>query len=306
IDLWVITEGMAGTENQCLGVAQALGIQPEVKRIDLTFPWNVLSPFLGFEKAHSFTPTLKAPWPDLVIASGRKAIAACRFIKKQSKGKTKIVFLQDPRVKADEFDLVAVPHHDKLRGENVIVTDGAPNKINQKMLEEAKKEFSPAFSRMKSPRVAVLIGGNSKTHQLTEKTTKKLCDELNALDGSLMITASRRTGEENQKIIQNECDKPQNFIWNGNGNNPYLGMLAWADFILVTSDSTSMISDAATTGKPVHVIPLEGSSPKFDRFYSHLKSKNLIRDFEGKLENWDYTALNDSEKVAQAIKRSRS
>jgi hypothetical protein len=97
---WIVTEGLAGTENQCLGIADAMGLCPEVKRIRLRTPWKQLSPYLGFETAFSFKgDSLAGPYPDLVLASGRKAIAAARYIKKQSAGKSYIVFVQDPRVK---------------------------------------------------------------------------------------------------------------------------------------------------------------------------------------------------------------
>jgi mitochondrial fission protein ELM1 len=106
---WIITEGLAGTENQCLGVAEALGVTPEIKRVSLKQPWKLLSPYLGFEKAASFAPPLCGPWPDLLIASGRKSIAASRYIKKASGGKTFTVQIQDPRISLAHFDLVAVP-----------------------------------------------------------------------------------------------------------------------------------------------------------------------------------------------------
>ncbi|NQZ14933.1 MAG: mitochondrial fission ELM1 family protein [Alphaproteobacteria bacterium] len=299
---WVVSEGMAGTENQCLGVAKALGITPVIKRISLNLPWNILSPYVGFEMNATFTPKLEGPWPDLVIASGRKAVAAARFIKKKSKGKTFTVFLQDPKVLPSHFDLVAVPFHDKMRGQNVLITDGAPNKITLDSLNSAKNEFSVAFSKLNAPRIAVLIGGTSKAHKMTTEVTKKLCHQLNNIDASLMITASRRTGEENLKVIQKECGNDKNFIWDGSNKNPYLGILAWADYILVTADSTSMISDAATTGKPTYIIPLDGGSSKFDIFHTHLKNIGAVREFSGSLEKWSYAPLTDAADIAHVIK----
>jgi len=305
---WIITEGMAGTQNQCLGVAQALEehikLDTRVIQISLNFPWNVLSPYLGFEQPFTFIPKFTAPWPDIVLASGRKAIAAARFIKKASKGNSVTVFIQDPRVNPAQFDLVAVPFHDKTRGSNVIITDGAPNKITPDTINAAKAEFAPLFKPLKQagkPMAAVLIGGNSKAHRITPALTEKICARLNALDISLMVTASRRTPPECLKIIQNQLDKPHNFIWNGNGENPYFGMLAHADYIFVTSDSTSMLCDAGTTGKPVYLIPLKGGSPKFNLFYKRLKDLGVLRDFGTSFEPWDYAPLNDADKVARAI-----
>jgi len=139
---------------------------------------------------------------------------------------------------------------------------------------------------------------------MTPAITQNMVDNLKKLDTNLMITASRRTGEENLKLIQQELNTGCNFIWNNEGENPYWGMLAWADYILVTSDSVSMLSDAATTGKPTYVIDLEGSSAKFDRFHSHFQKIGASKPFTGKLEPWHYTPLNDAQKIANFIKEN--
>ncbi len=305
---WVITEGMIGTQNQCVGIAESLGLTPDIKQIGLRQPWKIFSPWLGFEMSYTFTPSLApsngATWPDIVIASGRKSIAAARYIKKKSGGKSFTVQVQDPKTNPAQFDLVAVPHHDRLRGDNVIVTNGAPNRLTPDRLNAAKKEFSPLFKPMNSPRVAVLIGGNSRTHTLTSDITHKLVQQLNGLDAGLMITTSRRTGAENLEIIQQELANADNFIWDGTGDNPYFGMLAWADYIIVTSDSVSMLSDAGTTGKPVYVVDLDGHSARFNRLHQHFKQLGVTRPFDGNLVSWDYAPLNDAALVSNAIKES--
>ena len=339
IKCWVITEGMIGTENQCLGVTDALGITPEIKHIAIRQPWKTLTPWLGFEQSFTFTEPLIGPWPDLVIASGRKAVAASRYIKKKSGGKTFTVQIQDPQCSPSHFDLVAVPHHDSLRGENVIVTDGAPNRITNIKLQDAKEEFSSLFETMSSPRLAVLIGGNSRTHKITPEIMQILVAQLKTIDANLMITASRRTGEENLRILQSNLEdkispspimdeqaddlkysikgdtqhlnpvlppksKRKVFIWDGTGANPYHGMLAWAHHILVTSDSVSMISDAATTGKPIHIIALDGGSTRFDKFHNHMQGLDVARPFVGNLTDWTYEPLSDATKIANAIKQA--
>jgi len=304
IKCWIITEGMAGTENQCLGVAEALGITPEVKRITLRQPWKMLSPYLGFENAHSFTPLLKAPWPDLLIASGRKSIAAARYIKKASGGKTFTVQIQDPRISPGHFDLVAVPRHDPTRGENVIVTSAAPNRITKARLDAARKEFAPLFETLPRPRVAVLIGGSSKAYTMTPAIMEQLAAQLSALKAGLMITTSRRTGEENEAILYKALtDKDDTFIWDGQGANPYFGMLAWADYIIVTADSASMLSEAASTGKPVYRIDLKGGSKRINALHKTLEDRGAVRPFTGTLEHWNYEPLDDANIVAEAIRQ---
>lgn len=306
VSCWIVTEGLAGTENQCLGVAEAMGLMPVVKRIGLRQPWKFLSPFIGAEQSWTFTgDPMKAPWPDLIISSGRKSVAAARFIKKQSGGKTFIAQLQDPRVKPAEFDLVAVPAHDKLRGDNVILTQATPNRITPQRLADGRQDFASLLRSVPNPRVAVLIGGSSKAYTFEIENMRTLTAQLKELDRlgfGLMITVSRRTGDANLALLREMLKHTKAFLWDGRGDNPYFGLLGWADYILVTADSASMISEAATTGKPVYVIPLEGGSAKFDRLHRGLMEQNIIRPFTGQLQPYLYEPLKDAGLVAGKIR----
>jgi len=300
IACWVVTEGMAGTENQCIAVAEALGGRFNIKRISLRQPWKMLSPLFGFEQSWSLSPSVEPPWPDLVIASGRKSIAASRYIKKMSGGGTFTVQIQDPRVDPKHFGLVAVPHHDPTRGENVIVTDAAPNRITADRLKTESKAF-PQFDVMSAPRVAVLIGGSSKAYTMNETVTNRLAAQLRDLDARLMVTSSRRTGAKNEAILRQAL--PNAYFYDGGGENPYFAMLHAADYILVTADSASMLSDACSTGKPVYMIDLEGGHPRIDRLHKHLQDLGAMRRFDGNLETFTYEPLNDAMKIADAIKK---
>ncbi len=301
-NLWVITEGMAGTENQCLGVAQALGLAPTIHRVKLNAPWHLIPPFLPLEHKSMFNPPLAPPWPDILITSGRKAVSVARYIKKASGGKTYTVHIQDPRTSQKTFDLIAVPEHDPTRGNNVITTLGAPNIITPNLLGEAKEKFK-AFEKFSSPRIGVLIGGTSKAYTMSMENTQSLIEKLSALNGHLMITASRRTGEENANLLRKELDGDNIYFWDGTGDNPYRAILAYADVILVTADSTSMLSEAATTGKPVYIIPLEGGKKRIQSMHQNLIDHGAARFFEGKLEHWTYEPLQDAHKVALEIKK---
>ena len=297
----IITEGMAGTENQCIGIAEHLDMAVDIMRITLYEPWKTLSPWLGFEQKWSFIPPLVPPWPDLLIASGRKSIAAARYIKRKSGGRTVTVYIQDPRTPPHHFDLVAVPEHDPLRGENVIVTKATPNKVTPAKIQAATSAF-PALGALPSPRVAVLIGGTSKAYNMTRAVTEKLAQDLANLDASLMITCSRRTGEENRKILETHFKNGAHFFWDGQGDNPYMAMLGQADYILVTADSASMISESCTTGKPVYMIPLEGGAKRIERLHDNLIRHGVLRKFSGALDHFAYEPLNDAQMVADAIK----
>ncbi len=299
---WVITEGMAGTENQCIGIAESLGVKPEIKQIKLRMPWKKLTPYLRLEAGWAFSPALEPPWPDLVIASGRKSIAASNYIRKMSNGKTFRVQVQDPRISPSNFNLVVLPEHDPTRGMNVFVTQAAPNRITPAKLEAARAAF-PQFQSVQKPRVAVMIGGNSKAYKLTSSRMQNLANQLKLLDAGLMVSTSRRTGIDNEKILRDTLEPSGAYIWDGKGENPYLGMLAWADFILVSADSVSMISEACTTGKPVFMLNLEGGRPRLKSFHENLIEYGALRVFKGRLERWQYTPLNDAQRAAEEIQR---
>src|ERR1700722_6063856 len=103
ISCWVVTDGKAGMENQCLGLAEALGVAPTVKRVKLRSPWRELSPFLrlGLGWAHSREGDAVAPpWPDLLIATGRHSVPASLYVRRASRAGggrgTLTVQLQNP------------------------------------------------------------------------------------------------------------------------------------------------------------------------------------------------------------------
>lgn len=297
---WIVTEGMAGTENQCRGVMDALDLTPDIRRIALRQPWRMLCPYLPFEQSWSFVPALQGPWPDLLITAGRKAIAAARYIKKCNP-KTYTVHLQDPHYPASFFDLVAVPHHDTLRGDHVVVTDAAPNRMTAQGLANAPRRYTSD-----KPMVGVLIGGNSKTHRLSDAVMEKFSRQLADLarDYKLLVTISRRTGAAQTRQLLVSLQGTDAAIWDGTGENPYFSILAQAACFIVTNDSVSMISDAATTGKPVHLVALEGASPKFARFYDHMAGLGITRPFAGQVEHWTYTPLRDAQKIADFIRKA--
>lgn len=307
ISCWVITEGIAGTENQCIGIAEAMGLTPTIKRVTLRFPWKQLTPYFRFFNKYAFaheSAPIKEPWPDLVISSGRKSIPAALHIKQASRGKTYIAQIQDPRCNPNLFDLVVVPSHDPTRGDNVITTIGSLNRITNEKLRNESEKFTPFFQD-KKPKLALLIGGNSKAHTLTQTTTKRLCDDIKTLSKqyNIMITASRRTGPENQALLKNELSNlPTIYFWDGEGVNPYFAFLAQADKILVTEDSASMISESITSGKPTYIIPLEGGGKRINKFHQEIIEKGYVKRFDnGVLEDFTPKPLKETQRIAKII-----
>lgn len=264
-------------------------------------PWPV--PFLALGKNSS---PLHEPWPKLLIACGRNSIAYSSAIRERSAGGTFVVQCQDPRIDTNYFDLVVPPEHDGLTGDNVMSILGSPNRINATSLDKARDEFAETFRALPRPLVAVLIGGESRHYKMTNDRIDNLILELKALVKSghgLAITTSRRTAKDIDHRLQANLTGDEVFFWDGNEPNPYLGMLAHADHILVTEESTNMVTEAAGTGKPVHVIRLKGGAPKFDEFHRQMIAREIARPFQGELETWTYEPLNETARVAEEIKK---
>lgn len=310
---WVVTDGKAGMENQCLGLAEALGLSPIIKRIKLRSPWKQLSPFLRHGLANAFSAdgdSVAPPWPDLLIATGRASIPAALHARRMSRltgGRgTVTVQIQNPVIDPSRFDLVVVPRHDEMTGANVMSTRGSLHRVTAAMLAGEAEKFLPQVAHLPAPRVAVLIGGTNAVYSLTPREMVVIATQLKALAASgyrLMITPSRRTGDDNMAVLQHELRDTACFIWDGQGGNPYYGMLGLADAVIVTCDSVNMVSEACSTGKPVLVIDLPGGSDKFRRFHQAMRDDGLTRAFTGKIEPWSYAPLDDMRLVADRVRR---
>jgi hypothetical protein len=307
---WVISEGHAGAENQCLGLAEALGCKAEIKRINVGAPWKWLSArwWLNPLNGRGFGgDKLAPPWPDLVISCARKPGGIAAAIRQASGGKTFAVHIQDPRLPPENFDLIAVPEHDKLRGENVIVTRGSLHRVTPARLAEAAEKFAPLLAHLPRPLLAVLIGGANRHFRYSDARIQELTAQLaataKAFGAGLAVTPSRRTEAQHIAMLRAGLAITEHFFWEGQGENPYYGLLALADHIAVTSDSVSMLSEACATGKPVYVIEIAAGSPRWERFQRGLYTDGIARPFNGKLEHWNYTPLKETERVAAAIQK---
>lgn len=311
---WIASAGVIGMENQCKGLAEALDFEPIIKKIVLRPPWKQLAPFLRRGLRFAFateSDSLAQPWPDLVICSGRAGgMAALHVQRMAAKAGKRVytVYIQNPVISPSRFDVVAVPRHDRLEGDSVITTRGSLHRVTDGLLEKEAVAFRDDFSDLPERRIAVVIGGSNSVYQLTPKEMRPLAKQLAALakeeNIGLMVTASRRTGKENLAILQEELKGTPHKIWDGNGPNPYYGMLGLADTILVTADSVNMVSEACSTGKPVYILPLAGGSGKFRRFHQALRDDGMTRIFKGKLEHWEYQKLNDVELVAMRVREA--
>jgi uncharacterized protein len=309
LQIWVLHDGKIGMANQVTGLAEALGWPITQKHLAIRPPWRYLPPGLWLAPALAIDPAgarLQPPWPDIVIGCGRNSVAPARMIKRASGGRAFWVQVQDPRFARSEIDLIVAPRHDPAPGENVFRTLGAVHRVTPEKLAADAARWAPTFAVLPRPLVAVLIGGDNSVYRLTEERFGALCDRLVALAKSgvgLAITPSRRTGDTQRAMLQKRLAGLPAFIWNGSGDNPYFAMLGAADAIIATADSVSMISEAASTGKPVHIIELEGGSAKFARFHQAMREAGVTRPFNGTLETWHYAPLDDTARAAAEVRR---
>jgi mitochondrial fission protein ELM1 len=296
-------------ESQCVGLAEALGLKPIIKRVRLRPLWEALSPYLNSWKSVAISSkgdALEAPWPDIVIASGRQSILPSLYVQQRTGGRSFHVQIQNPVIDTQKFDAVVVPAHDHLQGSNIINMEGALHRVTPELLQAEAQKWAPTFAHLKRPYVAVLLGGSNANYRLDPKVIMQLGPQLTSLaaqgKASLLITPSRRTGAMNSVLLSALLHNVPAYLWDEQGENPYYGMLGLADSIIVTCDSINMISEACATGKPVHVVKLPGTSEKFNAFYQALQDSGRIRFFSGTLENWTYSPLREMQRVASLIR----
>ncbi|MBI1214399.1 MAG: hypothetical protein GC185_01110 [Alphaproteobacteria bacterium] len=299
---WVVTEALAGLQSQATGLAAALGLVAEVKSLAKPgAPWKFLpSGFWPSSLALSLCTDdggLAPPWPDVLITCGRCSVAVALAIRKASGGRTFTVHIQDPHMGGENFDAVIVAAHDALRGPNVLATQGALHRVTREKLAAGHAQFADYFSGLPRPLFSVLVGGGLKGRGIGAQEMRGFAQKLHGLavasGGALAVTPSRRTGPEIVAALEGALSGVPHRIWDGQGENPYLGMLAHADAIVVTSDSVSMTSEACFTGKPVYVHDFGLRSKRLCRFQAALMEKGVTRALTGAPQDWTPPAMDD-------------
>ncbi|GGB35493.1 hypothetical protein GCM10011316_04530 [Roseibium aquae] len=245
------------------------------------------------------------PFPDLVIGSGRRAVPYLRHLKAASDGRIFTVCLKDPRTGPSAADFIWVPEHDRLRAGNVLATLTGPHRFSQTLLETQRRETHTEIDALRTPRVAVLVGGNSRHHRFTEKDISSFTTGLAAIaDGagaSCLITLSRRTPDALKNRLADFARSGPHLFYDGTGRNPIAAFLAKADAIVVTADSANMIGEVLATGRPVHVFRPAGGHRKMDRFLGTLSSRGLIHPFPGPLKTTTYEPVDATPEIAAHI-----
>ena len=301
----LLTQGMHGMVSQVEGLAKALGLSYKHQKIELKSFWNLIppkiSPISENLVKNKFVCDCK-----IIISCGRKSVIPSIALKKRLGNQIFNIHIQDPKVSFEHFDLIVSPEHDRLKGENIINTTGAIHYLTLDEIHKAKDYLLSKIEKQKEV-VTLILGGPTKYYNYDNESMIQIFSKINKQilekNMQLIIIPSNRTPE---KIIQfaKEYFNKNRLIVDSVDKQAYLSSLALAKYIVVTCDSSSMISEAALTGKPVYVamIPAMRNDKRFQKFRNLLESMNIIRKLEDSLDTWSYEKLDETNRIAKQIK----
>ncbi|MDC0513927.1 mitochondrial fission ELM1 family protein [Pelagibacteraceae bacterium] len=301
----LLTQGMHGMISQSEGLAKALNLDYKHQTIKLKKFWNYIPP--------KFTPITENILSEnficnakVIISCGRKSVIPSIILKKKFGKDILNIHIQDPKVELSNFDFIIAPEHDGLSGENVLTSKGAIHYLTNKELDDNENYLKPKINNKKKI-VTLIIGGPTKHYDYKDTTIENIFLKIkkNFLEKNyqLILVPSMRTPQHTIDIAKNYFNEDQIIIPNVD-KKAYLCSLKKADHIIVTCDSTSMISEAAITGKPIYVaqMPAIKNNERFKSFFNLFISLNIIKELGTQVENWTYTKLDETNKIADQIR----
>ncbi|MEM7728982.1 MAG: mitochondrial fission ELM1 family protein [Pseudomonadota bacterium] len=304
----VVSDGRRGIENQALGLAEAVAAQYgtpceiATHRLSHGAAFAALPPSLQLLGRRSFA----LPDAELLIGCGRQAVAPLLSARRAG-ASAFTVFVQDPRVEPSRFDLVVAPEHDGLSGPFVETMIGSPNRVTRDRLIGETLAHADRLAPLPMPRAMIAVGGDSRTHRMDGASVQAHLDAVATLSDrgySLLVTTSRRTPDAvvgQWKALAEATphvwlDTPER-----SGANPYFAFLGGADLILVTEDSTNMLTEACATGKPTSRLPMGGNPGKFVKLYTALEARCGVRRWSPDAAPQKYQTLRETDRVARAV-----
>ena len=301
----LLTQGMHGMVSQVEGLAKALGLSYKHQKIELKSFWNYIppkiSPISENLVKNKFVCDCK-----VIISCGRKSVIPSIALKKRLGNQIFNIHIQDPKVSYKHFDLIVSPEHDNLKGENIINTIGAIHYLDKKEINDNSKYLGIEKDKRREL-VAFIIGGPNKYYNYSEKQIHELFNKVKTLftpdKFKIIVIPSYRTPENILKIAFNTFNLNHHVVKTID-KNAYLSALSISNYIVVTCDSTSMISEAAITGKPIYIAMMKSFKPtgRFKKFYSQLKDLGITRELEDRVESWSYNSLNEVNRIAPIVK----
>ncbi|MEI7712828.1 MAG: mitochondrial fission ELM1 family protein [Rhodospirillales bacterium] len=301
---WILSEGYAGLQAQALGLAEAAGLIPDMRVLKPTGLSRKLPARFWPRPLGVVADAMRGPAPDLAIGCGGMAGAVLAALRRTG---PRVVQVQNPRMDIRKFDLVVANTHDELTGPNVVVARTALHRVTPARLTAEAERWRDRLAPLKRPLVAVLLGGNNGRYTLDTAVGGRLAADLAAMakrDGvGIAVTPSRRTDPAVTALMRAILAPVGGWVWDFTGDNPYFGMLALADLIVVTQDSVSMISEASATATPVMFAPLPGKSRRQGIFIDTMMKEGRVKPFAGRYALWPVAPLNDTPLVAAEMCR---
>ena len=301
----LLTEGMHGMISQVEGLAKALDIDYIHQKVELNKFTKFLPPKIT-PVSNLFFKNFKIPEFDLIISCGRKSVIPSIYLKKNSKKKIINIHIQDPKVSLKNFDYIIVPEHDGIKGKNVITSKGAIHYLTSDEIKKNSNYLTGMLNKDKEY-LLLILGGPNKYYDYNEKNLLDVFEKIRKLilknSLQVIIIPSMRT-PQNIIDLAHKFFGEQNLIIKNVDKKAYLSGLAIAKFIIVTCDSTSMISEAALTGKPIYIaeIPSKKDDYRFRQFRDLFKKLNIIKNLDDNLETWKYEILDETSKIAKLLK----
>ena len=305
----LLTEGMHGMISQVEGLAKALNIEFTHHRVELNNFWKMIPPSLTPISNFVFKQ-IDAQDFDILISCGRKSVIPSIYLKKNSKKKVFNIHIQDPKVSLNNFNIVIAPEHDGLNGKNVITSKGA---LHYLTLKEIKNNHDYLLNKIDKDKdyLLLILGGPNKyynyDHQNLINIFNKVKIILNKNNLKAIIIPSMRTPKKTIDLADEKMGK-ENLVIKSVDKKAYLSGLSLANYIVVTCDSTSMISEAAMTGKPIYVadLPAKRQDQRFKKFRELFNKLNITKNLNEKLEIWNYKSLDETSRIAKLIKKQIS
>ena len=303
----LLSEGMHGMISQVEGLAKALDIDFTHHKVELNNLWSLIPPKLT-PISQSVYKRINQSDFDLIISCGRKSIIPSIHLKSISNKKVFNIHIQDPKINFNHFDFIVAPEHDGINGSNVITTKGAIHYLKESEIEENKKYLNSFLKKDGRKIWCLILGGPTKYYDYSTKNLKHIFSIFYKLLKKhvfqLVVIPSMRTPlstihyakeffGENHTVIM-KVDK-----------KAYLSALAISENIIVTCDSSSMVSEAALTGKPIYIANIlpKKNDIRFQRFRNLFRELNITRNLGEDIEIWDYPKLDETNRVANIIKQ---
>ena len=302
----LLTEGLHGMVSQVEGLARALDLEYFHEKIELNSFWNLIPPKLSPVSKFVFKNKIEKDF-DVIISCGRKSVIPSIYYKKNLRKNIINIHIQNPKVSLKNFDFIIAPDHDEIKGQNVLISKGAIHYLTLEDIKDCKNYLEDKIDKNRDV-ITLILGGPTKYYSYKEENIinifSKIKKNLAESNLQLIIIPSNRTPKNTINFAKEYFDKNR-LVIESVDKQAYLSSLALSKYIVVTCDSSSMISEAALTGKPIYVgmLPSLKNDHRFKKFRNLFKELNIIRELGDNLEIWSYEKLDETNRIAQEIKK---